>query len=49
MPARIAYLLAPHLPLQAQLRADPELGGTALVIVDGQGPRDAVVDVSVLR
>src|SRR5712692_8583461 len=46
MPARIAYLLAPHLPLQAQLRADPELGGTALVIVDGQGPRDAVVDVS---
>lgn len=46
MPARIAYLLAPHLPLQAQLRADPELGGTALVIVDGQGPRDTVVDVS---
>ncbi len=43
---RIACLLVPDLPLQAELRAHPELRGEALVIVSGPDARAEVVAVS---
>jgi protein ImuB len=43
---RIACLLVPDLPLQAELRAHPELRGEPLVIVSGRDPRADVVAVS---
>ncbi len=43
---RIACLRVPDLPLAAELRAHPELGGTPLAIAAGPGPRAEIVAVS---
>lgn len=45
-PSRIAALWLPALPLQAVLRAHPELRGQPLVITDGEGGRAAVSSVA---
>ena len=42
----IACLLVPDLPLAALLRAEPALGGRALVIGEGPGPRAGLLAVS---
>ncbi|MBW2716742.1 MAG: hypothetical protein JRD03_11725, partial [Deltaproteobacteria bacterium] len=36
---RTACLLIPNLPLAAELRAHPELGGEPLAVASGRGPR----------
>ena len=36
--SRLACLVVPLFPLAARLRAEPELGGEAVAVVDGQGP-----------
>ncbi|MBW2500010.1 MAG: ABC transporter substrate-binding protein, partial [Deltaproteobacteria bacterium] len=43
---RIACLLIPDLPLQAALRAEPELLGSPLVLSSGPGPRAELVSIS---
>ncbi len=40
---RVGCLLVPDLPLQAALRAEPELQGRPLVITSGPGPRAEIV------
>ena len=43
---RIACLLVPDLPVAAACRADPELAGRPLVLVDGSGPHAHVIAAS---
>lgn len=43
---RVACLLVPDLPLQAALRADPELEGQPLVITSGPGNRAEIVSLA---
>ncbi len=43
---RTACLRIPDLPLAAQLRAHPELGGEPLVVASGPGPRAEIVAAS---
>ena len=43
---RIACLLIPELPLQAEWRAHPELRGKPLVVTSGPGPRAEVIALS---
>ena len=43
---RVACLLIPDLPLQAALRAEPELAGKPLVITTGPGPRAEILSAS---
>lgn len=44
--ARVACLLIPDLPLQAALRAEPELAGLPLVVTTGPGPRAEILSAS---
>jgi protein ImuB len=43
---RTACLLIPNLPLAAELRAHPELGGKPLAVASGPGPRAELIAVS---
>jgi len=43
---RTACLLIPNLPLTAELRAHPELGGKPLAVASGPGPRAELIAVS---
>jgi len=43
---RTACLLIPNLPLAAELRAHPELGGEPLAVASGCGPRAELIAVS---
>jgi len=43
---RTACLLIPNLPLTAELRAHPELGGEPLAVASGPGPRAELIAVS---
>jgi protein ImuB len=43
---RTACLLIPNLPLAAELRAHPELGGEPLAVASGPGPRAELIAVS---
>jgi len=43
---RTACLLVPNLPLTAELRAHPELGGKPLAVASGPGPRAELIAVS---
>ena len=43
---RTACLLIPNLPLVAELRAHPELGGEPLAVASGPGPRAELIAVS---
>lgn len=43
---RVACLLVPDLPLQAALRAEPELAGRPLVVTTGPGPRAEILSAS---
>ncbi len=43
---RVACLLIPDLPLQAALRAEPELAGKPLVVTTGPGPRAEILSAS---
>ncbi|TMB05710.1 MAG: hypothetical protein E6J70_01735, partial [Deltaproteobacteria bacterium] len=43
---RIACLLVPDLPVAAACRADPELAGRPLVLVEGSGPHARVIAAS---
>src|SRR5690349_14226523 len=43
---RVGCLIVPDLPLQARLRAEPDLAGSPLAIVDGPSPRAVVLCVS---
>lgn len=43
---RTACLLIPNLPLAAELRAHPELGGEPLAVASGRGPRAELIAVS---
>ena len=43
---RTACLLIPNLPLAAELRAHPELGGEPLAVASGPGPRAEIIATS---
>ena len=43
---RTACLLIPNLPLAAELRAHPELGGEPLAVASGPGPRAEIIAIS---
>jgi protein ImuB len=43
---RTACLLIPNLPLAAELRAHPELGGEPLAVAGGPGPRAEIIAIS---
>jgi len=43
---RTACLLIPNLPLAAELRAHPELGGKPLAVASGPGPRAEIIATS---
>jgi protein ImuB len=43
---RLACLVVPDFPLAAALRAEPELRGAAVVVVDGESPRATIVAMS---
>ncbi|MEZ4332805.1 MAG: DNA polymerase Y family protein [Myxococcota bacterium] len=43
---RVACLLVPDLPLQAALRAEPELADRTLVVTTGPGPRAEILSAS---